>query len=1137
MFKRLTLSASFALWVFISVLGSPIDTSKFNGFDRDKKINALYDSIVAANRYVEKLDTSTFFNLPVGFTGGKDKDPSYAILINSATIKPDGATFTAYLSLTNPLDGSKLAFEADNVPFSFKGGLQGDIRLSLVSKQTIQVCKDVSLTFLPGSYVDWDCNGFQKLKIKGQVDFASSTFLPANDKGELLKDTTSHITAYVETEARNLNDLTLTFSISPFQIKGVPDITFSCTNLVLDYSDYSNPDAIKFPANYLSSYPAGNQTLWRGIYIGNASIILGPKFKKKGSNTPTSFSAKDLIIDENGFTGLLTANTTILSLKDGDLGGWQFSINSLSAKFVASKLTEASFSGKMHIPVFKDSSTLNYSALIDIEGKYSFTVSPSDSLDFTLLGNSKLTLYRNSFVNVTVDSGKFIPTATLTGNLTINAPFAKNDSKNNLTLAKVEFQEMRISAAEPVFDVKYMGVSGLSQGAFAAFPISIDNIAVRTTPTAAKLSIGLAVNLMKSSNEGFSGKTTITLVADRNGLNFSYKGIEIDRIRIDIVKKDAFELHGGIAFARDDPEYGNGFRGDLDAKFGGKIEIKAVALFGKVKNTRYFFVDAMYAQKPGIQAGPITFYAFGGGLYYHMKQKPGAKDPNSFGASPSGIVYTPNDTIGIGIMAEVKFGVINEKIIDADVQFEIVFTSSGGLNRITFKGTGKCVVQGVDIVPDDIKKAAQDLAGDKDIVFKPTDAALAVTVFMQMDFENDVFHAELEAFVNVGPVLKGIGPDGSCGKCVLHIEPHKWYMHLGTQTNPLGMTLLGMVKVGGYFMVGDDIPTGLPLNPTLASILNITPAQAESNRDNNKLSTGSGIAFGAGFDIRTGDLIFACFYANFQVGAGFDVLMVNYPDDAYCLGHQPPIGINSWYAKGQAYAYLNGSIGIKVKILGRKKKFEILSIAAAALLRIEGPNPLYLEGQAGGRFSVLGGLVKGQCQFKVTYGEKCEVVMPTQPSPLEDIQMISDVTPAEKATNVDVFVTPQAVFNIPVEKEFNLSDIDNKSHKYKANLRKFSFKKGDQDVPGSAQWNSDNNVVAFQPSDILYPNTEYTLEVEVGFVEQVNGQWVACKSEDSTIITESKKCVFTTGSLPAEIPDRLISYSYPIKRQYNFYPQ
>jgi hypothetical protein len=1110
-----------------------IDTTKFKGYELGEKIRILHDSIVAANKYVEKLDTSTFYNLPVGVTGGAEKDPAYALLINDAVITEKGGTFTAYMSLTNPFDGSKLAFEAQNVPFSFKGGLIGDIRLVLVTEQKFTICKDVDLRILPGTYVEWDCNGFKRLKIKGEVEFSSKTFLPANDKGELLNNN-SRLTAFIETEVKSLNDLTLTFSITPFQIKGVPDITFSCTNLAVDYSDFTNPEAVKFPTNYLSSFPGGMETLWRGIYVENATVILGPKFRKKADKAPTTFAANNLIIDEQGFTGMLSA-TNILTIENGDLGGWEFSIKTLSAEFLANKLTSASFGGDVHIPVFKDGSNLTYNAIIDLEGKYSFTVSPTDSLEFSVLGSSKLVLYKNSFVNVTVEDGKFIPTAVLTGNLSINAPFSAN-SKTSLKLANVEFQEMRISTQDPVFNVKYIAISGKTQGAFSGFPVSIDKINCRTISAAARFSINLKINLVPSGDDGFKGETTIVLVAKRNGLKFKYEGIEIDKIRVDIVKANAFEIHGGIAFAKEDPVFGNGFRGDIDAKFG-KIEIEAVAIFGRVNGFRYFFVDGFLAMKPGIPAGMMNFYGFGGGLYYHMKQKPGSIDPNSMGASRSGVVYEPNEKIGYGIMASVKFCVVSEKIIDAEAKFEIVFNASGGLNRIAFFGGAKCIVPGVDIVPDKIKAAAQKLAGDEKLDFKPTDAALAVTLMMEMDFEHDVFHAELEAFVNVGPIIKGIGDQGSAGKCVLHIEPKKWYLHVGTQTNPLGMKFLGFIKVGGYFMVGHDIPTDLPLNPTLAEILNITPSKAAANRDNNKLATGKGIAFGAGFDINTGDLTFLIFYASFQVGAGFDILLVNYPKEAYCKGSTPPIGINGWYAKGQAYAYLKGEIGIKIKIFGIRKKFEILSIAAAALLRAEAPNPLYLEGQAGGRFRLLGGLISGECKFKVTYGEKCEAVMPTKESPLADIKMIGSITPKDKNKDVDVFVLPQGVFNIPINKEFNISDNNNTNHKFRSNLDKLTFTKDGQPVPGSIKWNEDNTVAIFEPADILYPDANYVIDIQISFEENIKGKWVISTDEEGKKIIENQTCTFTTGELPKEIPAHLIAYNYPLNRQYNFYPK
>jgi hypothetical protein len=57
--------------------------------------------------------------------------------------------------------------------------------------------------------------------------------------------------------------------------------------------------------------------------------------------------------------------------------------------------------------------------------------------------------------------------------------------------------------------------------------------------------------------------------------------------------------------------------------------------------------------------------------------------------------------------------------------------------------------------------------------------------------------------------------------------------------------------------------------------------------------------------------------------------------------------------------------------------------------------------------SVLGGAVKGNCSFEVTIGEECEIV---GGSAVEGMQVIAEVTPNDGERKVDVFTTPQVVF-------------------------------------------------------------------------------------------------------------------------------
>jgi lipid-A-disaccharide synthase-like uncharacterized protein len=83
------------------------------------------------------------------------------------------------------------------------------------------------------------------------------------------------------------------------------------------------------------------------------------------------------------------------------------------------------------------------------------------------------------------------------------------------------------------------------------------------------------------------------------------------------------------------------------------------------------------------------------------------------------------------------------------------------------------------------------------------------------------------------------------------------------------------------------------------------------------------------------------------------------------------LGINGWYASGQAYAKMQTGIGVGVKVFGQRKEIEILSLSAAAALQMKLPNPFWAKGAVGGTFRVLNGLVKGDVKFGFTIGTGC----------------------------------------------------------------------------------------------------------------------------------------------------------------------
>jgi hypothetical protein len=263
-------------------------------------------------------------------------------------------------------------------------------------------------------------------------------------------------------------------------------------------------------------------------------------------------------------------------------------------------------------------------------------------------------------------------------------------------------------------------------------------------------------------------------------------------------------------------------------------------------------------------------------------------------------------------------------------------------------------------------------------------------------------------------------------------------------------------------------------------------------------------------------------------------MIKKYSSEYHCVGSTDPIGINGWFANGQAYAYVQGKIGIKVRLRFYKGNFDILSIGAAAVLQAKGPNPFWMRGIVGGYYRILGGLVKGTCKFEVTIGKECQIV--GNSNPLEGVDIIAQLSPTKGTANVDVFNAPQVAFNIPIGEVFEITDIENRQRSFRGKLVEFTVKDGSDPILGTLRWNDDNDVLAFDSRDVFPPQKELKAFVKITFEELVNGRWVTVVFEGKEV-EETGETVFTTGDAPDHIPAENVAISYPLVGQYNFYPK
>jgi hypothetical protein len=643
------------------------------------------------------------------------------------------------------------------------------------------------------------------------------------------------------------------------------------------------------------------------------------------------------------------------------------------------------------------------------------------------------------------------------------------------------------------------------------------------------LSVQSSINLIETTEEGFSGQSVLSLRSEYDGKKFHYRGIEAGSIGINFGKPGVFELSGKVDFIKGDPVYGNGFSGALMMSIESLGRIEARAQFGKTADTRYYFADALFVSENGIPAGMLTILGGGGGIFHHMRQEPATQGQIT---APSGIRYVPDKNTGPGVRLAVSFGLVNKMVMTAQAGFEISFNSKGGIARIGFDGVARCITPEIPLTKNDLIASLTTLASGEKINKLPPGVIRAI-MKLEMDFTKNAFHGDMQVFVNVNGTITGTGPNGRAGWAVVHIDKNEWYLCIGTPQQPIGLQFAGIARTASYLMAGHHIPEALPMNEKIIRILQLDPSDFCDDRNQSMLQNGKGIAFGTNFEVSINEE-FPVVYGIFNVGGGFDLLLNDFGENSFCTGYTPPVGINGWYAKGQVYAFLEGRIGIFLTLFKEKKRFDVLNLAAAALLRGEGPNPMWINGIVGGKFALLGGMVKGSCRFELTIGEKCRLVRPQGGT--ESLNFIGDISPGDALSSIDPAVTPQAVFNLCVNKAMPVIDNDGQSRKFRINLKEAGLTSSNGTVSGTVKWNDDQDILSFLPDELLQPRTNYQFRVSVSFEEYKSGKWVA-ENENGVKQEESKTCSFKTGDLPKEIALSEISWSYPVMRQYHFLPK
>ncbi len=365
---------------------------------------------------------------------------------------------------------------------------------------------------------------------------------------------------------------------------------------------------------------------------------------------------------------------------------------------------------------------------------------------------------------------------------------------------------------------------------------------------------------------------------------------------------------------------------------------------------------------------------------------------------------------------------------------------------------------------------------------------------------------------------------------------NKWFVKAGRPPH-LGQGIevgykLGDLQLGqfvGYVQAGWDLD-GIP--PIKDVIPEWTNDEVMNPRvvGEDQMRNGNGVAMGAALKVPDKTYDFLMFRAQFYAGLGLDLSLQQYPANRVAnlnCGKNGTFGVNNWYARGQAYAYMKGKLDMHVDVLVYEGWVNLFDLYLAAVMRAEMPNPEWFLARIKGRFSALGGLVEGTVNFKAEIGKRCSNLMG---NPTANINMIQEVLPEDGGRDVPIYTSPIVTFTMPIEKVLEL-DVDNPDgtttkRVFKAELKDFSV----NGASGKVTIAKDFRSAVLQFNDLLSPNREYSYKAVVGWKELKGSRWHnfvhAGKQATEEVIGK-----FKTGDRPDKILAGALEYQAPGYRQ------
>lgn len=1085
-----------------------------------------------------------------------------------------------------------LCLTPDGIANISNGGLLtliGDYRIPISSTADITFIgerSDGTNTLNRGTHILWDCKGFKQLNV--HADFTVDTSIAYRGFINITKRKLA-FTANGFATINSLNNFLIEFtSEDSLQFSCAPDITIKGSKWVFDNNSLINSPNMTFPAGYRGS----NGPDWKGVFLNNVELVL-PKYLASHLPGRMKVIGSNFLLDQSGFSGVVRASN-VVSSGHGKIAGWKYSISSLNFAILQNAPQDITIAGDIEIPGLKK--MIGYSAAFSTNGNDSmplqFSLAANENIEFpAIIG--KIGMQSSSTISI---MGKFRDPNTLTivsninGTITLGAnefagfkditfgtlPFEglkiisplRDINKTRFSLDKLGGQNMnrRIenSAISSNGNSSNSG-SGASSSPSSTptslfsdpnqkvggFPIQVLDFAsdsingkclfdLNPSMSGARygLSFKVKLNLIQLGTAGFGGECKMGLYGkfDIQGVSIDFKpaGINIDTIKVEFILNGACSIKGAIAFLSNDPVYGNGVAGMVEADIAQVLKVKVSGMFGSVKSVRYWMFGAQLTLPVAI---PIDFslnviYAksFSGELWYNMNRQSGsaasASAGSQLGVSPTGAKFVPSDSLKFGLAAGLTLTGPQGSPLFGEVVLGAEIALTGGLSKSFLEGN-------LWLTEFDKSKATVFVRG-------------VITI----DVSNAKLVGSLEALVNVGNgAVRGIQPiisnnltfySAGVVDFLMDFRNQEWYIKMGNPyeiNRRLGLAIYvnnsELFRVDAYFLMGNKLPKNTPpLSQAVVSGFALANLSIDKSLPSSNAS-GFRIYTGISGGIKDQRVQNGVFYAGLSFSMGIDAALAPYN---LCPSRN---GIGNYYANGTAYAILNATIGIEVETPFYKGSINFADINAAAKLNAGFANPYYFDGNLQANYSVLGGLISGRANLAFSIKEDKNCGGRENKNSLRFNQLVSNSTLKNGEKNIIVGVEPQIEMSYALNKETEFvagayydaknQRIDSIRRKVRMVMNSVTLIEKISKKPKSIKTKiSDDGLdLTITPDSFLSAaNTAYVLRARFTMQMLTNRSWLNVvsggKTFDTTVIID-----FVTEEFATMRPED-ISYSTPL---------